>query len=440
MLETGTDCSVACCLLPVACLLFVSFFLPASALSAPKSLGATAKQGLALARSGDCVGAVPVLERAEAEDHRPATAAALAGCHVALGEILLAHEIYAALASEKASPSWDKEDRAATASAAEKADDLDVRIPKLKLEILPADAEVEVRIGGRKSREPRGTLRVPADEKAEVVVSASGFKPVTLTVLLSEGERKPMRVQLVAESDEPEPEPKPTPPGSGPVALAPHWLGVRFRGLFVPTFVMNIVGEGGTTTYFPGVGLTYTARLGLVDIEPSLTFTSYSLGTTPFKPGGKPDTEWELVESDLWGVAATLDILYRVALDAKHGVELRIGGSVGVGWAFVGELYRWQSFPSDLQEGDPYGYQKCNGPNDPAGSFRYCNQLDKDAERYGQPDASWSDGGARPIVYPWLALPQIGFAFRPVDRVAIDLELGLTLNGFLTGTAVRFGL
>jgi hypothetical protein len=74
--------------------------LAATAEAAPKPLSKAAKQGLSLAKSGDCVAAAIALERAESEDHRPVTAAALAGCHVALGELVLAHEIYEALAKE----------------------------------------------------------------------------------------------------------------------------------------------------------------------------------------------------------------------------------------------------------------------------------------------------------------------------------------------------
>lgn len=409
-----------------------------AAVAAPRPLGKTAKRGLELARTGDCLAAVPELERAEAEEHRPATAAALGGCHVALGEIVLAHEIYGALAAEKPAAWWDAADKAAAAKAAQAASELDARIPRVTLAIEPADAPVEVTVAGAKAREPRAELRVPPDEKVEIVVRAEGYEEATLSVLVGEGERKRLEVRLARSAGEEPPKPEPVAPPPPRDALPGHWLGARFRGLLVPTFFMNIFADGGTTTYLPGAGVTYTARLGVVDLEPSLTFTSYNLGPTAFKPKDTPDTEWEIVESDLWGVVAALDVLYRVPI--SPAVELRVGAGFGIGWAFAGDLYRWQSYPESGQAGDPSSYLKCNGPNDPAGTFRYCNQLDKDADRYGAPDASWGDGGARPIVYPWLAIPQLGLALRPIPEVAIDLELGLTLNGLLTGTGVRFGL
>lgn len=425
--------------------MLLSLALPTWAWAGPRggsSLGKAAKHGLELAKSGDCVAAVPELEKAEGEEHRPVTAAALASCHVALGELLLAHEIYEALSQEPVSPAWDRTDVEAKRRADKEATAIDARIPRLNLDILPADAEVEVRIGGRKAAKPREVLRVPPDEKTEIVVSGAGFERSTLSVLLGEGESKRLSVTLtpeVAAGSKPKPKGAEE-PAAPPDTLPPHWLGARFRGLFVPQPIMNIVGDGGRNAFLPGFGVTFSERLEVVDIEPSITVFSYNLGTTPFKPHGTPDTEWELVESDLWGAIAALDVLYRIPLDVKRTVELRIGGGFGIGWAFAGDLYRWQSFPKDGKPGDPSTYEKCKGPNDPSGTFRYCNQLDKDAERYGKPDATWSDGGARPVIYPWLALPEVSFAFRPVDAVAIDLEVGATLNGILLGTGLRFGL
>ncbi len=330
-------------------------------------LSKAAKQGLSLAKSGDCVAAAIALERAESEDHRPVTAAALAGCHVALGELVLAHEIYEALAKESAAASWTLEDRISAAEAKKKALALEARIPKVLLEIQPKDARLDVRAGGRKVELPFAPIRVSPDEKVEIEVRAEGFATEKLSVVLGEGQKKTLTVVLKPVAAPKNPELPVDPPGAGGPKLPSHWMGVRFRGLVVPQFLMNIVGEGGTSTYWPGVGLTYTERLGTVDIEPSLTFTSYALGTTAFKPHGVPDTEWELLESDLWGATAALDIMYRVALDTSGTVELRIGGGFGIGLAFTGDLYRWQSFPKNGEQRRPRHLREVQGPERPGG-------------------------------------------------------------------------
>ncbi len=419
---------------------------PAPARAGPAEDG---RKGLALAKQGDCVAATPLLERAESAKHRPATAAALAKCHLSLGELFLAWEIYDSLARETPQKSWNLEDRAAHKQASAKAKELDKRLPRITLTIRPKGVDVSVMVAGREVSDLTEPVRAPADEKIEVRVTAEGFQEFTRSLVLTEGQKKSIEVALEkasgagagaggegAKDGEGD---KPKPLGKKEDTGPKYWLGARFRGLLVPTFVMNIVADGGTTTYWPGGGLTFGARVGDVDLVSSLTVTSYALGTTPFKPHDTPDTEWELVESDLVAMAATLDVLYVIPLDPREEGAIKIGAGFGLGWVLAGDIHRTQSFPEDGKEGDPATYQKCKGPNDPAGTFRYCNQLDKDAERYGQPDKSWSDGGAKPVVYPWLALPLIDFAWRPIDDLALDLELGLTLNGFLTGFGARYG-
>ncbi len=415
--------------------LFASRALPAAA--APADDG---RRGLALAKAGDCVAAVPLLERAEAGAHRPATAAALARCHVSLGELLLGWEIFDALAREAAKAEWSAEDRAAKGSAAGEASELDARIPRLTLRIVPPVDGAEVTVAGRPVPSPKVPVRVPPDEKVEVRVVADGYLEWKRTLVLAEGAKKTLDVDLERAAGAP-PAGAPNPPGKrAPAEAGPrHWLGARFRGLFVPTFVMNIVADGGTTTYWPGGFLTYTTRVGDVDLVPSIGVTSYALGVTPFKPRDTPDTEWELVESDLVGLSATLDVLYVIPLDPKEEGAIKIGAGFGLGWAFAGDLYRTQSYPASGEPGDPAEYRPCKGPNRPAGTFRYCNQLDKDAHRYGDPDKTWGDGGARPVIYPWLALPIVAFAYRPLEELGLELELGLTLNGFLTGAGLRYG-
>lgn len=404
--------------------------LPAPAFAKPAPLSKEAKKGLKLAKDGDCVAAVPELEKAEADRHRPQTAVALASCHVSLGELMLAHEILVALAAESASAEWSKDDGKAHAKAKEDAKEIDARIPTITFRVEP-DVAFTVTIGA-KEWEGGEFIRVPPDERVDATVRAKGFADVVESVVATEGESREVVVSLA-----PLKKPPATPP---PAPENEHWLGVGARGIVMPQFLVGAFGEGGQTLFFPGGEVRYARRLGSVDVEPSLSIMSFGAGTFPFKPHDVPDTEWELIESDLLGMTVALDVLYRVALTDSGSVEFRVGAGFGFGWAFYGEIYRWQSYPSDLQPGDPSTYKKCKGPNNPAGSYTYCNQLDKDAERYGQPDPWWGDGGSRPIIYPWLSLPQTGFAFRPSEGLFIDVEVGVTPVGLLTHLGTRFAL
>jgi hypothetical protein len=408
------------------------------------------KSGIELAREGDCVAAVPLLERAEAEDHRPATAAALARCHVALGELLLAHEIWSNLAGEAPSPRWSAEDRRAHADAGAQAGKLLERIPTLEVEVRPEGLDPRVMLG-RRDVDASKVILVPPDERVSLRVIAAGHAPFEKEILLAEGahlrvlaELRPAKLgpkrreasegerdddREDAARDEPR----------GPRRRA--WIGARYRGLIVPGFVMNLVGDGGTTAYLPGGALTLALPLDeRLDLVTSLGVQSYAAGPFPFKPHGTPDTEWEIVESDLFALLATAELSWRFPLDDAERFSLRFGGGLGVGVAAFGDLVRTQAYPAGGDPSDPDAYAPCRGPNDPAGTFRYCNQLDKDATRYGEPDRAWGDGGARPLVYPWVAFPELGLEWLPAEGFALQLEVGASISGFIGGAGAKLEL
>jgi hypothetical protein len=392
---------------------------------------------MALAKAGQCVEALPLLEEAEAARHRPSTALVLADCYVNTGELLQASVLYHMVAEEKPARAHSAADRAAIKAAGRKVRDVDKRIPTLTF-LVPSDYEdVEITVNGdplERTDEPR---KVSPDVTLKIVMRAKGRKERAQELFLAEGERRVIDVKLDPRGPEGDRPASVISPKSEPRT----WLGAGYRGYVVPRFVMNFFGDGGRTAVVPGGAVTLTRSSGSFDYAFSLGYGAYFLGPTPFKSSGTPDTEYEIIESDLSALEATVEIRYNIVLDRARRWRLRVGGGLGVGYMFLGGLYRTQAYPTSLVPGDPYTYQKCAGPNDPPGSFRYCNQLDKDADHYdGYSDASWFDGGARPLVYPWVVLPEVGISFHPTPRVAIDLDVATSLSGIMTSLGVRFGL
>ncbi|MGK4005960.1 hypothetical protein WMF31_25295 [Sorangium sp. So ce1036] len=234
------------------------------------------------------------------------------------------------------------------------------------------------------------------------------------------------------------------------------WLGAGFQGFFIPQLAFGLFGEGGRNVFVPGGDVALTTKLGRrLDLVLSLSYARFGLGETPFKPKGHPDTDYEIIESDLQALQANARLVWNIPLDDQERVAFRVGAGIGVGWTFLGDLYRTQAYPGDavagdpssFVPGDPYRYVKCRGPNNPAGSFRYCNQLDYDADHYpGYVEPSWFTRprgklqGLRPLVYPWLVLPEVGLALQPWDGVALDLRVGASVTGLLGGLGLRFAL
>jgi len=280
--------------------------------------------------------------------------------------------------------------------------------------------------------------RVPPDVAVNVVARARGRKDFVDKVVLNEGERRVVVLQL--------------PPlgaagkgagatGAGTEPLPTSWLGVRYYGVILPKFVMNLVADGGRTLVVPGGAFTFTTKAGDAEVTTALGYLSYRMGDTPFKQHGAPDTDWEFVGSSLQALTATVDLMWSFPLDAARHATFRAGGAVGVGWMFLGDMTRVQAYPANGVPGNPATYSKCLGPNDPLGTYRYCNALASDATHYpGYTEPDWFHGGIRPSVFPWVVLPQLGFTFRPSRGTAIDVDTGVSISGFLTSVGFRVGL
>ena len=111
---------------------------------------------------------------------------------------------------------------------------------------------------------------------------------------------------------------------------------------------------------------------------------------------------------------------------------------LGSGFFAFGSLYRTQAFPMSLSPSDPGDYRKCIGPNNPAGTYRYCNQLRDDDDHYGgYKEPGWTKGGRRPDVFPWVALPELGVSWSASKSFVLDLDFGLSIGGMMVALTGR---
>lgn len=404
---------------------------------------ADAARGIGLAKSGRCAEAIDLLEKAEGIRKRPSSGAALAGCYLERGEAIRPRDIYRAIAAETRSFKWDFYDVVEWRRAKANAALAEARIAKLTIETGGDFRDLSVRVRGVEQQDIGAPIELEPGS-AKIEARATGFEPFERELELGPGDEARVTLDLartpVSPPTLPPPRKKRTPVAQ-PEPEPDLWLGLRLRGLVIPRFVMEAAGDGGRTLFVPGAGVTLTTKTPGPELVVSIAYASYGMGTTPFKENGAPDTEYEIIESDLMSLAATLDILAAIPLDDARRVWLRVGGSVGIGWTFFGDLRRTQAYPPPGAERDPNEWVACDGPNDPPGSFRYCNQLAHDADHYdGYAEPSWFSGGRRPLIYPWLALPQLELSWRVARQVSLDLETGLTISGFLVGLGFRYGL
>lgn len=413
---------------------------PRTARAARSDPAAQARKGVALAAKGDCPTAVPILEDSELARHTPAAASALAGCYVAMGELLRASELFHTVALEQPLRTWTRADRDAVAKAPERAEQVDARIPSLRFDTPEDYPDLEIEVDGRAVENLTKPHKVAPDVAHTVRAQARDRKEQTQKVVVGEGERKVVKITL--EREGPHGAEAEGDKASALAGARRSWVGARYRGYVIPKFMMGWFGDGGQTLAVPGAAVSFTTPVASkLDLVVSLNWASYGFAGMPFKAKGTPDTEYELIDSSLHSLAATVDVLWDFPLDDAKKWSFRLGGGAGLGVS-MGSLTRTQAYPATKEAiGDPYQWQRCNGPNNPANTYRYCNQLDKDATHYGgYSEPSWFNGGKKPALYPWVALPELGLSFKPTPGFALDLELGLTLSGILTGVGMRFGL
>ena len=74
------------------------------------------------------------------------------------------------------------------------------------------------------------------------------------------------------------------------------------------------------------------------------------------------------------------------------------------------------------------------------GSRRGTNFCDGSNDHYGNyKEKSWTDGGSKPILFPWFVL-QTGLRYKPHRNFAARLDAGFGTSGFFLGLGADYGL
>jgi len=397
---------------------------------------AAARRGMALAQKGECVEAVPLLEQAELENHKPSTSMALARCYVAIGESIKALELYKAVAAEDPG-AWKKQwwEGKAIKDAAAKRDDLERRIPTVVIQPAKDYPGMQVFIGSKEVTGKDGPFPLPPHEKVTVVVRAKGYGEYRESFEPAEGERLVLRVALQSRGGSRDGS-QSGKKKSAPEAEATSWIGLGFQGYVIPKPMWQLLGDGGRTAYIPAGRITYSSVSETGQLTLGLGWVRLGLSPTPLKPNGNPDTDYEIIESSLHGPMASIEWHWLFRLSKEW--RFRLGAGAGFGVFAFGDLFRTQAFPPGLTPSAPERYEKCNGPNNPAGSYNYCNQLRDDASHYnGYAEPGWSKGGKRPDLFPWVALPELGLSWAASRSFVFDLDMGLSIGGLMVSLTGR---
>lgn len=212
-----------------------------------------------------------------------------------------------------------------------------------------------------------------------------------------------------------------------------YYLGLRYRGLVIPEFVLDWFINGAQTIYANGIGPEFSIRDGSAEYTLSAWVAFYAMDPSAIKGLQNEEEAWEIIESDLKSLYLTADFLWHHPL--RPGLDLSYGASAGIGFIF-GDLYRTQAYLTEGgTPGDPSDYRPCHALGQP--SDIYCDDYNDHYGGFSEP--SWSNGGAKPVLFPWLA-GQLGLRYQAHPRVVTRLDIGLGLSGILLGLAADYGL
>jgi len=224
--------------------------------------------------------------------------------------------------------------------------------------------------------------------------------------------------------------------GGSPVELPGktyRGVGLRYRAVIVPKFMMNLFGDGGRTVLANGFGPEFTIRKDNFEYDFAAWYTSYAMDPTPFKASSDGAEAWEIVESHVKVLYLTADFLWSHDFAPEFALNYGLGAGIGFVW---GDLRRTQAYPgagANLSTGD--GFLPCISQGNPNANF--CGSDNNHYAGYTEP--SWSGGGSKPIVFPWLAL-QTGFRYKPHKNFIARFDAGFGTSGFFLGLGADYGL
>jgi hypothetical protein len=219
-----------------------------------------------------------------------------------------------------------------------------------------------------------------------------------------------------------------------------YYLGARFRDFIAPGFIFNWFADGGpdVVNVFSG-GPEFALQSGNLEVIFSVTvpYADFSMNEFVFKSKDDGDEAYEIVSSSLKLITVSVDLLGRIPLERKGTVALLVGGGAGIS-GVLGDIFRNQAYPDDpnnIDPKDPAKWSKCRDPGDPdvrsTEGKPYCGA---DNDHYGDyVEPSWVNGGSKPVVFPYLALPHIGVEVVPIEQFLIRLDTGFSITGFFFG-------
>lgn len=239
----------------------------------------------------------------------------------------------------------------------------------------------------------------------------------------------------------PAPERDPGDPYESPSRVY-HFIGARYRGTYIPQFMLNIAVREGASVYSNSIGIEYERRTDGFSIIPALTYTEYGTGDMLFLEKGKPETvigNWVAVNSSMKALYASVDLLWSKKISSK--VSFEYGFGVGIGAFFDSLMVNWvKDDPNGaLTASNGRRFSLCQTVTDGPGCTArdHSNSQENKVGRYEE--KSWFNGGSKPVLLPTITVPNLGIRWKPHRAFASRVQLGFSTTGFWFGISGSYG-
>lgn len=221
------------------------------------------------------------------------------------------------------------------------------------------------------------------------------------------------------------------------------FVGLRYRGNVIPKFMLNMFVEEGKTIYSNSIGVQLDIRRDGFSLIPALQYTEYGTGDILFKQKNTPDIpgNYSLVNSSMKSVYAMADLLWSTKI--SKNVEFEYGAGFGLGVVFGDLVTNWvQQDPNGPLTSDKgVRWAPCQTVGPPGTGCNRADHQNSDVDKVGgYTEPSWVNGGSKPVIFPWIAVPQLGLRFKPIKQFVARTNIGFSLTGFWFGFSAEYGL
>ncbi|CAN5918345.1 hypothetical protein BH11MYX4_BH11MYX4_54310 [soil metagenome] len=218
------------------------------------------------------------------------------------------------------------------------------------------------------------------------------------------------------------------------------FIGAHYRGNVIPQFMLNLFIDKGATIYSNTFGFQLDKRKDGFSVIPALSFTEYGTGDILFKAKDGKDIpgNYTFVNSSMKAIYATVDLLWSTKIAKNFDFEYGFGVGLGVIFGSLANNWVYRDANGALD-----GFSKCpsEGFGGPGSGCNKADHQNSDVAKVGDyTEKSWFDGGSKPVVFPYISIPQVGLRFKPVKQFESRLGLGFSLTGFWFGLSGAYGL